>query len=46
MDHVHIVIVLITMLKIVQYFAMLSLRIWLNFNFDLYFIGELNMMNT
>jgi hypothetical protein len=25
---------------------MLSLRIWLNFNSDLYFIGELNMMNT
>jgi hypothetical protein len=30
----------------VQYFAMLSLRIWLSFNSDLYFIGELNMMNT
>jgi hypothetical protein len=25
---------------------MLFLRIWLNFNFDLYFIGELNMINT
>jgi hypothetical protein len=32
--------------NIVQYFAMLSLRIWLNFNFDSYFIGKLNMMNT
>jgi lysylphosphatidylglycerol synthetase-like protein (DUF2156 family) len=30
----------------VQYFAMLSLRIWLNFNSDLYFVSELNMMNT
>jgi hypothetical protein len=30
----------------IQYFAMLSLRIWLNLNPDLYFIGELNMMNT
>jgi hypothetical protein len=30
----------------VQYFAMLSLRIWLNLSPNLYFIGELNMMNT
>jgi len=29
-----------------NYLIMLSLRIWLNFNSDLYFICELNMMNT
>jgi hypothetical protein len=30
----------------VQYFAMLFLSMLLILNFDLYFIGKLNMMNT
>jgi hypothetical protein len=38
--------ILLSCYRYCDWMIMLFLRIWLNFNSDLYFIDELNMMNT